>query len=244
MALLMENTNNSFGVIFYSLFSIIAYLAGFLIFYIEAKRKQINIEALLYVLFGALLGGLIGSRLGSALFVYWGYYSENFLNILMPQIGGKTLVGGLIGGYLGTVIAKKIVRFKRSTGDLFAPGIALGIAIGRIGCLLNGCCYGLPANLAWAIKFKGIACHPTQIYEAIFCFFLFLYLWQKRKNTAVEGDLFKLFLLVYSFFRFWIEFLRADKVASYLGLSIAQLISAAIFTIVAVYFIKWRFRNA
>lgn len=234
----------NFGALFYSLFSILAYMAGFFIFYIEAKRKQISMEMLLYVLFGTLLGGLIGSRLGSALFVYWPYYSENFLNILVPQIGGKTLVGGLIGGYLGTIITKKIIKFNRSTGDLFAPGLAIGIAIGRIGCLLNGCCYGKASNLAWAIKFKGVACHPTQIYEAIFCFFLFLYLWQKRKSVAIEGDLFKMFLLAYSFFRFWVEFLRADKVDSLLGLSIAQVISAAIFIIVAIYFIKRRAKDA
>ncbi len=222
----------------YSIFSAIAYLTAGAIFYFEAKRKKYPAETLLYILFGALLGGLIGSRLGSALFVYWQYYSKNFLNIFIPQIGGKTLVGGLIGGYAGTIIAKRILKFRRSTGDLFAPGLAIGIGIGRIGCLLNGCCYGLETKLPCGINAGGVIRHPAQIYESIFCFLLFIYLWSLRKKIKREGDLFKIFLLAYAFFRFWIEFLRADRVMAGPNLSIAQIISALAFILVAVYFLK------
>jgi phosphatidylglycerol:prolipoprotein diacylglycerol transferase len=228
----------NFGILSYSLFNSIAYALAGLLFYLEAKRKKFSLETVLYVLLAALFGGLIGSRLGSALFVYWGYYSKNFLHILMPQIGGKTLVGGLIGGYLGVVIAKRSLKFSRSTGDLFAPGLALGIAIGRIGCLFNGCCYGTASNLPWAVRFEGILRHPTQIYESVFCFFLFLYLWRIRTRIKREGDLFKIFLLLYAYFRFWIEFLRADKVGIISNLSIAQAVSGGVFVILSVYFLK------
>lgn len=226
------------GALWYSIFNALGYLAAAIIFYQESKRKQFSFEALLYILFGALLGGLIGSRLGSALFVYQEYYSKHILDILIPQVGGKTLVGGLIGGYLGVIIAKKILKFNRSTGDLFAPGLAIAIAIGRIGCFLNGCCYGVPTNLPWGVVIKGIARHPTQIYESIFCFALFIYLWSIRKAISKEGVLFKLFLLWYAFFRFWIEFLREDKVRSVSNLSIAQIIAAVIFTLCGVYFLR------
>ncbi len=180
----------------------------------------------------------MGSRIGSALFVYPEYYSKHIFDIFVPQVGGKTLVGGLLGGYLGVVITKKIFKFTRSTGDLFASGLALGIAIGRIGCFLNGCCFGTATNLPWGVVFKGTISHPTQIYESIFCLILFIYLWLVRKTVHKDGDLFKIFLLWYAFIRFWIEFLRADKVIAAYNLSIAQVLSAIVFIIISVYFLK------
>jgi phosphatidylglycerol:prolipoprotein diacylglycerol transferase len=144
----------------------------------------------------------------------------------------------LIGGYLGVEIVKKILKIKRSTGDLFAPGLALGISIGRWGCFFNGCCYGIPTNLPWGVVFKGVVSHPTQIYESIFCLILFFYLWSVRKAVNKEGDLFKIFLLWYAFFRFWIEFLRGDKVSFFSSLSIAQIVAGSVFIVLAVYFLK------
>lgn len=231
---------NLIGSVSYSIFSVLAYSAAGVIFYLETKRKKIGSEQLIYIVFAALLGALIGSRLGSALFVYREFYSRNPLALLSPEVGGKTIVGGLIGGYLGVIIAKKILKVNRSTGDLFAPGLALGIAIGRIGCFFNGCCFGLATNLPWAVRFQGELRHPTQIYESMFDFLLFFYLWRIRKKVKREGDLFKIFLLMYSFFRFWIEFLRADKVNGMFNLSLAQLISISVFILVSAYFIKRR----
>lgn len=226
------------GELWYSIFNCIGYLAAAVIFYKEAKRKQFSLEKLLYILLGALLGGLIGSRLGSALFVYPEYYSKHMFDLLIPQVGGKTLVGGLIGGYLGAVIAKKIMKYTRSTGDLFAPGIALGIAFGRIGCFLNGCCYGVSTDLPWGVVYKEITRHPTQIYESFFCLFLFIYLWKIRKKIHKEGELFKLFLIFYAFFRFWIEFLRGDKVLAGFQISVAQIISATVCILMALHFVR------
>jgi phosphatidylglycerol---prolipoprotein diacylglyceryl transferase len=231
------------GTSWYSIFNALGYLAAAIIFYLEAKRKQFSFEALLYVLFGALLGGLIGSRLGSALFVYQGYYSRHFLDLFVPQVGGKTLVGGLIGGYIGVVIAKKVLKFDRSTGDLFAPGLAIGIAIGRIGCFLNGCCYGAPTKLPWGVAFNGVISHPAQLYESVFCFILFFHLWSIRGSIKKEGDLFKIFLIWYVFFRFWIEFLRADKVILGFNLSIAQVICGVVFIVLASYFLRSKKRG-
>lgn len=222
----------------YGLFSVLAYSAAGIIIYLEAKRKKYNSENVLYIVFAALFGGLIGSKLGSALFVYPDFYIKNPLAILFPEVGGKTIVGGLIGGYFGVVIAKKFLKVKRSTGDLFAPGLALGIAIGRVGCFLNGCCYGISSHLPWAVMFKGELRHPTQIYESLFCFMLFIFLWLIRKRVNKEGDLFKIFLLIYAFFRFWVEFLRADKVMVIINLSIAQIISAPVFCLLSVYFLS------
>jgi len=226
------------GTVWYSFFNALGYLVAAIIFYREAKRKQYSVEILLYIVFGALLGGLIGSRLGSALFVYRAYYAHHLSDLCVPHVGGKTLVGGLIGGYFGAIIAKKIMHFNRSTGDLFAPGLAIGIAIGRIGCFLNGCCYGTPTRLPWGIPIQGVSRHPTQLYESVFCFFLFIFLLRMRAKVRREGDLFLLFLFCYSFFRFWIEFLREDRVMTALNISLAQAIAAVIVFICGVHFFR------
>jgi phosphatidylglycerol---prolipoprotein diacylglyceryl transferase len=226
------------GGIIYSLFQVLAYSAAFGIFYYEARRKGYPLEKLLYVLLGTLAGALIGSRLGSLLFVYRDYFFHNPGIILNPVSGGKTLVGGLIGGYIGAEVTKKALKFSRSTGDLFAPGAALGIAIGRWGCFFNGCCYGKETALPWAVGFHGRLRHPTQVYESLFCLGLFILLWRLRTKLNREGDLFKMFLLAYVLWRFAIEFLRADRVPGIWGLSIAQLISAAVFMVLAGYFMR------
>ncbi len=88
---------------------------------------------------------------------------------------------------------------------------------------------------------KGELRHPTQIYESIFCFLLFILLWKMRTKIKREGDLFKIFLLAYSLFRFLVEFLRQDAVNALFGLSIAQLISGAVFCSMLIYF--WRRRE-
>jgi phosphatidylglycerol:prolipoprotein diacylglycerol transferase len=228
------------GAVYYSLFNTLAYLAAGVIYYFESRRKKYPTDTLAFIALGALTGALIGSKLGSALFVYREFFRQHPSYFLMPQVGGKTIVGGLIGGYIGVVLTKRIFKFTRSTGDLFAPGLALGIGIGRLGCFLNGCCYGTPSALPWAVTFKDVPRHPTQIYESIFGFALFAVLWRLRRHLTREGDLFRIFLLAYTFFRFWIEFIRGDAVDTSSGLSLAQWICLAAFVLVAVKVFKGR----
>jgi phosphatidylglycerol:prolipoprotein diacylglycerol transferase len=214
------------GAIWYTIFNVLGYSAAGAVFYCEARRrKTFSGETLLYVMLGALVGALLGSKLGSALFVYPQYFWSHPWVLLLPQTGGKTLVGGIIGGYLGVVIAKKILKIESSTGDLFAPALSLGIAIGRIGCFLNGCCGGV----------NGL---PVQLYESTFCLILFFVLFYLRAKRLRNGDLFKVFLLAYSAFRFAIEFSRADTVSGFFGLSQAQLICSIVFIWVAQSFLR------
>jgi len=217
------NLRGAFG---YGIFNVLGYALGGLIFYLEARRrKAFSGEALLYVVLGALAGALLGSKLGSAVFVYPQYFRQHPYALFLPQTGGKTLVGGIIGGYLGVTIAKKILKIKNSTGDLFAPALSLGIAVGRIGCFLNGCCGGI----------DGL---PVQLFESAFCLGLFAYLWKIRATTRKDGDLFKIFLLAYSAFRFSIEFFRADTVPAFSHLSLAQVICLAVFIWMAQSFLR------
>jgi prolipoprotein diacylglyceryltransferase len=132
-------------------------------------------------------------------------------------MAGKTVVGGLVGGLIAVEITKKFIGLRESTGDLFAVPLALGIAIGRIGCFLAGLqdrTYGLPTSLPWGVDFgDGIARHPTQLYEAAFLAGLAWYLARVSLRVSshrppVNGDLFKLFMVSYLGLRLAIDFIK------------------------------------
>jgi len=117
--------------------------------------------------------------------------------------------------------------------DILTPSLALGYAIARIGCFLNGCCYGLPCDLPWAINFFDVPRHPTQVYSFIYSLVIFGILWSLRKKISKPGVLFWLYLGMYSIARFSIEFFRASQ-RVILGLSAAQILSVLLFVISAI----------
>ena len=127
-------------------------------------------------------------------------------------VGGKTIVGGLLGGLLAVEAAKRAMRIPRPTGDVLAAPLCLAIAIGRIGCFLTGLAddtYGVATSLPWGVDFgDGVARHPTQIYESIFCVALgaALLRWTLRPHRA--GDVFRVFLASYLAFRLAIDFIK------------------------------------
>lgn len=171
--------------------------------------------------------GLIGGRL---LFILLNldYYRENPLDTLKLWQGGLVWYGGLIAAILTAVIflsAKKMPILK--TCDLMAPYAALGQSIGRIGCFLNGCCYGKAAPAKFGVTFNAAqgAVYPTQLYESATMFMVFLIL---RKRSPANGRTFFLYLILHSLIRFGIEFLRGDNSAILMGLAISQVISVVI----------------
>jgi phosphatidylglycerol:prolipoprotein diacylglycerol transferase len=149
-------------------------------------------------------------------------------------MGGKTIVGALIFGLISVELFKRYIGVRQSTGDLYAIPLALGIAIGRIGCFLTGLSdntYGTPTNLPWAIDFgDGIPRHPTQLYEIVFLLLLIPILYKivilsgaeaSRSETSAEskdpyphhslflpGDAFKFFMIAYLSFRFLCDFIK------------------------------------
>lgn len=181
--------------------------------------------------YSLLLAALVGGALGAKLPIWVMHYRQitDALPNLTPFLSGRTIVGGLIGGVLAVEMVKKRRGIAGKTGDLFAPAIALGIGIGRIGCLLRGCCYGRPTILAWfGINLgDGVPRFPTQIIESIFGFLLFAYLLWLRKRLWEEGRLFAIFMLAYFTFRFGIEFLRQEP-RGLLGLTLAQCVSLGV----------------
>jgi len=131
-------------------------------------------------------------------------------DLLIP--GGKTIVGGLLGGWLAVEITKAFTGIKAQTGDLFAIPLCIGIAIGRIGCFLAGLpddTYGTPTSLPWGVDFgDGIRRHPTQLYEVVFLLALAWLLSQWSRRPHRPGILFRAFLAAYLAWRLLIDFLK------------------------------------
>jgi prolipoprotein diacylglyceryltransferase len=151
-------------------------------------------------------------------------------------LGGKTIVGGLIGGWWGVEIAKRCLGLRTRTGDAYVIPLCLGIAIGRVGCFLTGLpdhTYGDPVVLPWAVDFgDGVPRHPTQIYEILWLLIMAtVFAWHGtgwRRDTG--GRAFRLFFVGYFLFRFAIEFIKPTY-KPYAGLSaiqVASLIAAGV----------------
>ncbi|MBI4388535.1 MAG: prolipoprotein diacylglyceryl transferase, partial [Candidatus Omnitrophica bacterium] len=192
------------------------------------------------------VSGFIGARLLYVIYEF-PYFSEHPSEILAIWKGGIILYGGLLGGFvgfLGFLSWKKWPILK--TLDLFTPAMALAHGFGRIGCFLNGCCYGKETlcPLGVVFPFSQSALHPTQLYEAVFCFGLFVFLAVLyRKHREQAGLTSFLYFVIYSMGRFVIEFLRNDMDRLAFGLTLAQWMSIGIFSGAVIIFIILSFKK-
>ncbi len=200
----------------------------------DAKKVGILPEVISDFAFWTIIAGVLGARLFYVLLNYR-FFMENPLEIVMIQNGGLAWHGGLIAATLSGI------RFIRKKGlhlptmvDLVAPYAALGESIGRIGCFLNGCCYG--REVSWGIYFPvhHAHLHPTQLYTMAGLFVLFLILRRYQSVNKIPGDVFALYLFGAALLRFVIEFFRADHYVLVLGLSVYQWVCVALIAI-AVY---------
>jgi len=173
------------------------------------------------IIAAAAVGALLGSRI-------LGLLEEaprrglTWHDFLLP--GGKTIVGGLLGGWLAVELAKLATRIHSRTGDLFAIPLCIGIAIGRVGCFLAGLAddtYGTPTALPWGIDFgDGVGRHPTQLYEIAFLLALAATLARISHRPHRQGALFRIFLAAYLAWRFLIDFLKPEP--TWDGLALIQ----------------------
>ncbi len=206
----------------------------------QARKEGILPDKIVDLGFYILLAAIIGSRLFFILINY-NYYIKNPLAIFKIWEGGLVFYGGVLLA-LPTAVwyIKKNNLDLWNTADIFAPPLAIGHAIGRLGCFSAGCCYGKPAeDLPWAVTFLdpeslaqiGIPLHPTQLYESAGEFINFLILITLRKRQSFKGQLFWAYLLIYSVIRFTVEFFRGDEVRGFLfgNISISQGISVLMF---------------
>jgi phosphatidylglycerol---prolipoprotein diacylglyceryl transferase len=196
-------------------FESLAYsLAGY-IFVRNRHRQGDVIDAKLrwWIIAAAAIGGLLGSRL-----LYLAEDPTHFARAWTNPaflLGGKTVVGGLIGGLIAVEWMKHRLRVTIPTGDLLVVPLVTGIAVGRVGCFLTGLAdrtYGLATRLPWGVDFgDGVQRHPTQIYEIVFlaAFAVLLVAINRASGRAVAvGDRFKLFMIGYLTFRLLVDFIK------------------------------------
>jgi phosphatidylglycerol:prolipoprotein diacylglycerol transferase len=225
----------------YGTLLMVGFVAAILVSVREARRRGLSPELPLDLGVWVLVAGVVFAR-GMYVALNWDYFGPRPAESLyLWREGGLSFHGGLLGG----VVAGAVFAWRRRTSfwvlaDMCAPGIALAYGVARFGCLLNGCCYGSPTDLPWGIRFPMYPdseimtdpSHPTQVYAAIGSFaILGLLLWARPRLKA-EGQLFLLYLVLYSVMRSGVEVLRkGGDTAQVLvgGLTQAQVASAAIF---------------
>jgi phosphatidylglycerol:prolipoprotein diacylglycerol transferase len=229
----------SLPIRWYGVMMALGFFAGLWTATRRARLANIHSEVISDVTMWVLLGSIIGARC-----VYVAtYWKQEFANqpiseIFMIQHGGLVYYGGLIGATvsgIGYLAWKKLPVWK--IADILAPSIALGSVFGRIGCLLNGCCYGRACDLPWAIRFPsdhdthGAPVHPTQIYDALLNLILYLSLAWLFRRKKFNGQIFALYLVGYAIFRSVSESFRGDYPADHIHAGLftsAQLLSAPI----------------
>lgn len=237
-------------IYFYGVMLALAFVVGIWFATRQAKKERIPANTILDLSLVALITGIIGARI---LFVLLNldYYSRHPFEMIIFWQGGLVYYGGIILGVLCAILFLKIRRLNIwKVVDSCTPSLAIGQAIGRIGCFLNGCCFGKPVS--WGIKFPpgsmvsyeqfsqgliksaneySLSVHPTQLYEGVNALIIFLILILVRKKKKFNGQLFWLYLLLYAITRFGIEFLRGDdRGPVFFNLfSISQLIGVGIF---------------
>ncbi len=230
----------------YGVMMAVAFLAGLWTATRRAPRTGIAGEKIADLIPWLIIGAIVGAR---TVYVTT-YWDEEFAGrpiseIFMVQHGGLVYYGGLIGAALACMIYVRIRKLPLwKVADILAPSTALGSVFGRIGCLLNGCCYGRVCTLPWAIHFppghetypNGV--HPTEIYDALLNLGLYLALAWLYRRKKFDGQVFAAYLMCYAVTRSFVEYFRGDYTVQHIhfGLTPAQLIGIGIFAAGAVVF--------
>ncbi len=225
-------------VYWYGILIALAVLVGTVIGLQAAKRKGIEEETLLDLLLYAIPISIIGARIYYVVFS-WDMYKDNISKVFDFRSGGLAIHGGIIAAIIvGYIFSKKRNVSFWVLADIAAPSMILGQAIGRWGNYINGEAHGGPTDLPWGIIVDGIKVHPTFLYESVWNFFVFLFLlWLSRNKSKTDGEIFLLYLILYSVARFFIEGLRTDSLM-WGSVRVAQLISVLIILVAGVILFK------
>jgi phosphatidylglycerol:prolipoprotein diacylglycerol transferase len=244
-----------FVVYSYSLMVVAAFIFSVLYVYLESKRigedqgKAVDLGIYTFIL------SFVGARLLHCM-IYWRTYIKDPVRIFKIWEGGLVYYGGLILCIM--VVAAFIRRHNLNLAkwmDMCAPVAMITLVCGRIGCFLNGCCYGTvaPSWLAWSVKYPpgnmplelaGAPLHPTPLYEMLAAGIILAFVIWRSRHKKFEGEITWLTLCLYSIARLLLEFLRADPrggIAA-LHLSTSQLISAILF-VISGYFLATNYRK-
>lgn len=239
----------------HDVFVVLGVIVAVAVFHFETRRRRLDDPRLWTIAGGGILLGAVFARAGTG----WRYLAEapepSLLGLWLH--GGKTVLGGLAGAYLGVLITKRLVGYPHPTGDMFAPAVALGIATGRVGCFLTEP-IGTPTSMPWGITVSpevgaripncpqcadGVPLHPSLLYELVALLALYGLLRWLRPRIDIPGELFKVFLLGYGTFRFLVEFVRGHDTFAF-GLTGSQIFLLVTMPVLFAYFVRQVARGA
>lgn len=234
---------------FYGVMIATAFLCAIHLAKSETKRKGLGSLCMLDFASIAIISGIVGARLYYVI-LHIDCFLDCPLDIIKVWEGGLAFHGGILGGFLSGIwfTKRRGIPFWKFA-DAGAPAIILAQAIGRVGCLLNGCCFGKETAVPWAITFRNpdsmaplnIPLHPTQLYEIVGNLSIFLLLYGLRMKKMHDGYIFLLYAIMYSALRSGLSFFRAESIYLWgTGLSWTQLAGGAtiIFSGICAYVLR------
>ncbi|MEW6142161.1 MAG: prolipoprotein diacylglyceryl transferase [Chloroflexota bacterium] len=226
-------------IAWYGIMIVLAMVAIVLFSAREAKRYGIPREQIYELAVYAILAGIVGARLVHIV-DYWSYYSQHPFEILSFE--GFAVWGAILGAAVATGLYawRRRISFWK-LGDIVAPGAVLAQAIGRVGCTLNGCCYGTPTDVPWAFMWTdprsyapvGVAVHPAQVYLLLWNLVVFGLLLWLRSRIRPQGAIFLIYLIAYAIGDFSIRFIREGELPL-AGLLQAQVISLVVLLVAVI----------
>jgi phosphatidylglycerol:prolipoprotein diacylglycerol transferase len=199
-------------------------------YFVSKRQRRLSLSSM--ERWTIIASGFVGATFAAKLpFLIFGMASGPWWATWLGD--GKTILWGLVGGYVGVEAGKAMLDIRTRTGDTFVVGIALAIAIGRFGCLFFGCCFGTPTDLPWGICFPTaddgglIPRHPTQIYESLFHFSSAAVAAYGMRRGWLKGDWMPVYLIAYCVYRFISESIRPE-LRLFSGLTFYQLSAVVI----------------
>ena len=232
-----------FEIRYYGLFFALGFVIAYFMLNYLVKKKEINLtkEDIANFLLYIIAGTIIGARIFYVFVYNLPFYLKNPFEIIALWHGGLSFHGGFIGAAIACFLfcRKKKIDFY-TIADLAVIPLALGLALGRVGNFTNGELYGRITNISWAVKFPNIDGyrHPSQIYESLKNLFIFFALWLLKNKSIPKGFLFWIFVVMYSFLRFFVEFFREpdEQLGFVIGfLSMGQVLSIVMFLIGVIF---------
>lgn len=207
----------------YAIIMLLAIMSALMLVQKRQQRLTLNDQQRVTIGLSAFLGAMLGAKLPFLL-------DRDWSGVVSPTLwlsDGKTILGGIFGGYVAVEVAKRICSIHVKTGDSFALPMAVSVAIGRIGCFVAGCCFGCVTEFPLGMRFDvakdpdGLCRHPTQLYECAFHLLCAIFIVVAEKYKWMKGNRLKVYLLCYLLYRFVTEWIRPEPITS-IGLTTYQ----------------------
>ena len=234
----------------HDVFTIAGILAGLALYYRALRRDRVLDGRIVLISVAAIVGGALGARLLTSWEVIDEVRAADLPLTYVITHGPRSIIGGLAGGYLAIVVAKRALGYTLSTGDYYAAAIPLALAIGRIGCFLSELPLGTPTDLPWGMTVSpeaaaafprcpgcGGPMHPSMLYEIGFNVAAFGLIFTRGPLLPIRGDTLKAYLLAYGLFRFGVEFVRGNEVQAW-GLTGPQIVLIPLIGLLVIHFVR------